>query len=154
MSGALRIHPDPILRETCGTVTEFGAALAALSYRMTRLLYEAEGRGLAAPQIGSTLRVFVMDSGWKSSDLRAPTVFVNPEIVTASAETAVYPEACLSIPGMSRFIARPARVDLRWRNLRGGMERGRFEGMDAAIVQHEIDHLDGILILDHPEARR
>ena len=115
---------------------------------MLETMYAAPGRGLAAPQVGRLVRMFVMDVDWKSG-IPAPAVFVNPEVLRASDGRQVYDEACLSIPGVARRVARPAEVRLRWQDETGARREGAFLGPAAVIVQHETDHLDGILILDH-----
>jgi len=152
VSLGLRFHPDPVLRETCAEVAEFDEGLAELAQAMAEAMYAAEGRGLAAPQVGVTQRVFVMDAGWKDRGARAPLVFVNPEIIESGETLASYAEACLSIPGQSRRVARPDVVLLRWQDVTGAVQEARMTGIEAVIVQHERDHLDGVLILDHPEA--
>lgn len=148
---AVVLHPDARLRVTCAPVARFDSALRDLAADMLDTMYAAMGRGLAAPQVGSGCRLFVMDAGWKEG-APAPRVLVNPVIVAASARTAAQTEACLSIPGQPRRIARPATVRLRWQDQTGRDHSGDFDGIDAVIVQHEIDHLDGVLILDHPQA--
>jgi peptide deformylase len=142
------IHPDPRLRVTCAPVVDFDANLRALAADMFETMYDARGRGLAAPQVAMTCRMFVMDVDWKSG-IPAPAVFVNPEVLRASDGRQVYDEACLSIPGVARRVARPAEVRLRWQDETGARREGVFLGPAAVIVQHETDHLDGILILDH-----
>lgn len=146
----LRLLPDPVLRETCAPVTVFDAALEDIAAEMLAVMYAAPGRGLAAPQVGLTQRIFVMDATWKTGD-PTPMVFINPEIVSISDEMAVNDEGCLSIPDQTSRIARPARVDLRWQDLDGDVQVGSFEGFTAACVQHERDHLDGVLCIDYPE---
>ena len=91
----LRLLPDPVLRETCAPVTVFDAALEDIAAEMLAVMYAAPGRGLAAPQVGLTQRIFVMDTTWKTGD-PTPMVFINPEIVSTSDETAVNDEGCLS----------------------------------------------------------
>jgi peptide deformylase len=114
---------------------------------MCDTMYAALGRGLAAPQIGVARRVFVMDATWKTgaSSLRA---FVDPVPLAASDEVATLDEGCLSIPGRLVAVTRPARVTLAWHDADGMRRTGGFDGFAAACVQHEIDHLDGILTLD------
>jgi peptide deformylase len=139
-------HPDPVLRVRCSPVT---GDVTALARGMLDAMYTAPGRGLAAPQVGVTERLFVMDATWKEG-LPDPRVFVNPEIVAREGEQ-VNEEGCLSIPGVPRRVARAARVVLAFDGT-GGRREEAFEGFAAACVQHEMDHLDGVLILDHPEA--
>ena len=144
------MHPDPSLREVCAPVEGDRVALAR---EMLDVMYAAKGRGLAAPQIGVMERLFVMDVSWKEG-LPAPRVFVNPEFVSMSGQQ-VNTEACLSIEGVTRKLARPARVRLAFDGLAFDGSIGRMEddfmGFAAACVCHEMDHLDGRLILDHPE---
>jgi peptide deformylase len=146
---ALVIHPDPVLRVDCSPVVDFDANLRDLAADMLDTMYAAFGRGLAAPQVGMTCRLFVTDFGWKDGT-PDPRVFVNPVLTWASGGLQVYEEACLSLPDQPRRIARPAEVDLDWQDLAGRHHQARFIGVPSVIVQHEADHLDGVLILDHP----
>ncbi len=147
----LRFVPDPVLRAVCAPVTVFDAKLAAIAKDMLEVMYAAPGRGLAAPQVGITQRVFVMDATWKDGT-PDPQVFVNAEMVECSEEIVVMAEGCLSIPDRTSRVARPAQVTLRWQDLDGAPQTGTFTGFAAACVQHERDHLDGILCTDYPEA--
>ena len=140
--------PHDALRAICAPVTDFDAALAALTEEMFAAMYAAPGRGLAAPQIGVLSRVFVMDATWKTGE-RTPRVFMNAEILTADPALVVNEEACLSIPQQTVAVPRPRAVRLRWQDLQGGVHEGDFDGTDAVIVQHERDHLDGILCTDY-----
>lgn len=143
----LRLIPDPVLQTVCTPVTSFDDALAALTRDMFETMYAATGRGLAAPQVGQTQRVFVMDALWKQAD-PTPMLFVNPEIVSRSAQMAVLEEGCLSIPDVLVRVARPDEVSLRWQDLDGVWQTQSFTGFEAACVQHEMDHLDGVLMTD------
>lgn len=147
----LRFVPDPVLRAVCAPVMVFDAKLAAIAKDMLDVMYAAPGRGLAAPQVGITQRVFVMDATWKDGT-PDPQVFVNAEMVECSEEIVVMAEGCLSIPDRTSRVARPAQVTLRWQDLDGAPQTGTFTGFAAACVQHERDHLDGILCTDYPEA--
>jgi peptide deformylase len=140
---------DPVLRGRAAAVTEFGADLKTLADDMLETMYAAPGRGLAAPQVGVALRLFVMDTGWKEG-APAPQVFVNPRITDASDVLIPYSEGCLSIPGQTSRVARPDRVALQWQDLNGAAQEGWFDGFAAVCVQHERDHLDGILCIDLP----
>ena len=140
------MHPDPGLRQVCVPVTGDRVALAR---EMLDVMYAAPGRGLAAPQVGVTERLFVMDATWKEG-LPAPRVFVNPEIVSVEGRQ-VNEEACLSIAGVTRRVARPACLRLAYDGASGRVQED-FTGFAAACVAHEMDHLDGRLILDHEEA--
>ena len=147
---AVLLDPDRALRTMCEPITAFDGALGVLAVDMLQSLYAAQGRGLAAPQVGVTRRLFVMDTTWKEGT-PAPQVFVNPEIIGAAEELVPHEERCLSIPDTPRRVARPGWVDLRWQDLSGDWHEARFEGFDAVCVQHERDHLDGILITDKPD---
>lgn len=151
MSLSLRRVPDPVLRAVCAPVERFDGRLRDLAAAMLDAMYAAPGRGLAAAQVGEALRLFVMDATWKEGR-PDPRAFANPEIVDASAETATAEEGCLSIPDALATVERPARVRLRWRDLDGAAHEGDFDGFAARCVQHEIDHLDGVLMTDR--ARR
>jgi len=127
--------------------------LSHLIADMSETMYAAKGVGLAAPQVGVFERLFVLDvdqvdeDGQKNRPRRL-RVFVNPEIVWASAEDSPYTEGCLSVPGIESEIYRPARIRARYRNERWEECEEEAEGMLARVVQHEIDHLDGILFVD------
>ncbi|MEM7643197.1 MAG: peptide deformylase [Pseudomonadota bacterium] len=139
-------YPDDRLRQVAAPVD---TDVADLTRDMFDTMYEAKGRGLAAPQVGVSRRVFVMDCAWKEG-LPDPRVFVNPTIVAAEGQQ-VNEEGCLSIPGVPRRLTRPRRVVLSFDGP-GGRRDEAFEGFAAACICHEVDHLDGVLILDHPEA--
>ena len=125
-----------------------------LARDLLETMYAVGGRGLAAPQVGRLTRVFVMDASWKS-DQPAPETFINPEIIWRAPETALGPEGCLSIPGAVVDVARATAIILRWVTVKGAVAAQKLTGFRAICAQHEIDHLDGILTLDHlsPEAR-
>jgi len=145
----VRLVPDPVLRKVCAPVTVFDADLAALATDMLDTMYAATGRGLAAPQVGVTCRMFVMDATWKAGT-PTPMIFVNPEILTRSDVWVTLAEGCLSLPGDLTDVRRPDAVGLRWQGLDGAWASAEFTGFEAACTQHEIDHLDGILIMDKP----
>ncbi len=147
--------PDPRLSQPCLPVGRCDADLRGLAQDMLDTMYAAPGRGLAAPQVGVMLRLFVMDPTWKEGQ-PAPVVCVNPAILWRSADTALGPEVCLSIPGVSAGVARATAIDLGWTDLDGAPQHARLTGFAAICAQHEYDHLDGILTLDHlgAEARQ
>ena len=141
------IHPDPRLRRKARAVMpEDASAVRALAPRMLATMYAAPGIGLAAPQVGSDLRLVVLDIGPKEKP--EPMVLVNPEILAASAETALREEGCLSLPGIYAEVERPARVKVRWLDLEGARREIEAEGLLGVCLQHEIDHLDGVLFVD------
>ena len=142
--------PDPRLRAKARPVAADDARIPDLSARMLATMYKAPGIGLAAPQVGEMLRLVVLDL--HENDVPAPMVLVNPEIVAESTETAVREEGCLSLPGQYADVTRPARVKVRYQDLTGAKKEIEGDGLLAACLQHEIDHLDGVLFVDHISA--
>ncbi len=145
--------PDPRLSVHCEPAV-LSDDLRALADDMLETMYDAPGRGLAAPQVGHLVRMFVMDVTWKEGT-RAPMVLVNPEILSFGDARAMGPEGCLSIPGPTTMVDRATEITLRWTTLDGGLREETLTGFAAICAQHEYDHLDGILTLDRlsPEAR-
>lgn len=140
--------PDPRLRARTRAIGPADAdKVRDLSDRMLDAMYKAPGIGLAAPQVGESLRLIVVDL--QPDEARQPYVMVNPEIVQASRETAVREEGCLSIPNQYAEVERPAVVKVRWQDLEGARQEITAEGLMAACLQHEIDHLNGVLFIDH-----
>lgn len=123
-------------------------ALRALMDDMLETMYAAPGIGLAAVQIGEPKRVIVMDLS-REPDEKQPRYFVNPEIVWRSEETAPYEEGCLSVPEIYDEVERPARVRLRYLDYDGKTVEEEAEGLYAVCIQHEMDHLEGVLFIDH-----
>lgn len=140
-------YPNPVLRRVALPVETFDAALGTLVADMLDTMYDAPGCGLAAPQVGVLRRVFVMDIGWSQGE-RAPLVCVNPEILGASGREQTAVEGCLSIPGLPLEIERPAEITLRWQDLGGRVHSRSLYGAAARCAHHELDHLNGRLILD------
>lgn len=151
MQDTVVMAPDPVLRIQCAPIEAFEASLGDGALRMLNVMYRAKGRGLAAPQVGWSRRIFVMDAGWKDG-LPSPMVFINPEIADASEARATQDEQCLSIPDHPVSVTRPTWILLRWQGLDGGARERRFDGFEAACIQHERDHLDGVLITDYEGA--
>ncbi len=141
------LHPDPRLKAVAKPVTVIDGGVRQLARDMLETMYEAPGIGLAAPQVGVGLRLVVVDL--QRDEQRAPMVLVNPEVVAASAEEAVREEGCLSLPGHYADVSRPARVKLRFHDLAGARREVEADGLLAACLQHEVDHLDGVLFVDH-----
>lgn len=140
--------PDPRLAKTCAPVAEITPDIETLARDMLETMYAAPGRGLAAPQVGSLLRLFVMDIGWKEGK-PDPLVCLNPMLQEVSEARASHAEGCLSIPGVSAEISRPAQVQMVWTGINGARCVQSFDGFGAVCVQHELDHLDGVVTLDH-----
>jgi peptide deformylase len=144
----LKIYPDPVLRQRCQEVEAFDQDLARFIDDLAESMYAHRGVGLAAPQVGELLRVAVVDVAQQEDD---PVLFelVNPEIVAASEELSDYEEGCLSFPGEAEMVTRPSRVTVRARDRRGQPFEIEAEGLLATALQHEIDHLDGVVFIDH-----
>ena len=142
------VVPDPVLKLVSEPVEKVDDELRALMDDMLETMYEAPGIGLAAIQIGVPKRVIVMDIAGPD-DPKAPRYFVNPEIVWASEDTAPYEEGCLSVPEIYDEVERPARVKLRYLNYAGEPVEEDAEGLYAVCIQHEMDHLEGVLFIDH-----
>jgi peptide deformylase len=141
------IHPDPRLKKVCDPVGEITTEIARLAEDMLETMYDAPGIGLAAPQVGVTKRVIVMDC-IKEGDPE-PMALINPEVIWSSEDLSTYEEGCLSIPEQYADVKRPAEVKVRWTDLAGLVQERQFAGLWATCVQHEIDHLDGKLFIDY-----
>jgi len=142
------VVPHPVLKQVSHPVETVDDALRALMDDMLETMYEAPGIGLAAIQVGVAKRVIVMDLARPEED-KQPRYFVNPEILWASEETAPYEEGCLSVPEIYDEVERPSRVKLRYLNYQGEEIVEDAEGLFAVCIQHEMDHLDGVLFIDH-----
>lgn len=149
----IRQYPDPALRMQAKQVEEFDDDLRRLVDRMRALMVDASGVGLAATQLGILQRVFVFDTGAEDAEVAA---LVNPEIVQRSDEVESEDEGCLSLQGVLVPVERAVTVRIEGHNERGEEVAYDLEGFPARTVQHELDHLEGVLILDRttPEARR
>jgi peptide deformylase len=140
----IRQYPDPVLRLEAQEVQEFDNELAQLVERMKRLMQDARGVGLAANQVGVLRRVFVI----QAAEDEEPRALVNPEIVERSEETEPDDEGCLSMQGVVVGVERPVRVRIEARDEQGNAVELELEELPARVAQHELDHLDGVLILD------
>ena len=140
--------PDPRLKQVSAPVEVVDDALRALMDDMLETMYAAPGIGLAAVQIGVMRRVVVMDLS-REGEEPAPRHFVNPEVVWASEETAPYEEGCLSIPEVYDEVVRPSKVRVRYLNYQGEAMEEEAEGLYAVCFQHELDHVNGVLFIDH-----
>ncbi len=144
----LVILPDTRLRAVSEPVSAITDEIRRLAEDMLETMYDAPGVGLAAIQIGVPKRIVTMDVS-KSETERQPLVLINPEVVWASEEKRVYEEGCLSIPEYYEEVERPDRVRFRYTNLQGETVEQDADGLMATCVQHEIDHLNGVLFIDH-----
>jgi peptide deformylase len=140
--------PDARLRQVSAAVPGVDDALRALMDDMLETMYAAEGIGLAAIQVNVPKRVIVMDLA-KESEPKAPMYFVNPEILDPSEETSLYQEGCLSVPDFYDDVERPARCRIRFLDYNGAEQTIDAEGLLATCIQHEMDHLNGVLFIDH-----
>lgn len=146
--------PDPRLRRISQPVAEITDDIRALIADMFETMYAAPGIGLAAAQVDVPLRLLVMDLGDGPADAEGrptanPRVFINPEILDPSDDASVYNEGCLSVPEMYADVERPATVRARWQDGAGIWHDEVLDGLPATCLQHEMDHLNGILFIDH-----
>ena len=146
------IHPDPRLKKVCAPV-EDAKTMAGLIDDMFATMYDAPGIGLAAPQVGKNARILVMDCSDKDAEPE-PLAMINPEIIASSEETNDHEEGCLSIPDQFGWVTRPKEVTVRWLCPEAEEMEKRYDGLWATCVQHEIDHLNGRLFIDHLGAVR
>jgi peptide deformylase len=142
------VVPNPILKQVSTSVEVVTDETRALMDDMLETMYAAPGIGLAAVQIGVPKRIIVMDLA-REGEPKQPRYFINPEILWASEETAPYEEGCLSVPDIYDEVERPARVKLRYLNYQGETVEEDAEGLFAVCIQHEMDHLEGVLFIDH-----
>lgn len=148
--------PDARLRETAAPVAEVNDAVRAIVTDMFDTMYDAHGIGLAAVQVGIMQRIVVIDlqereleEGEPREAARDPHAFINPELTWVSEETASYNEGCLSIPEQYAEVTRPTRCRVTWLDTAGARQEADFDGLMSTCMQHEIDHLNGVLFIDH-----
>jgi len=142
------IAPDPRLKLKCAPVARVDAAIRRLMDDMLETMHAAPGIGLAAPQVGVTRRVIVVDAA-RQGEPPEPYRMANPEIVWTSPEEAVYNEGCLSLPDHYADVVRPAAVRVRYLDHRNEFREIEASGLLATCIQHEMDHLEGVLFVDH-----
>ena len=142
------IEPDPILRKKSEPLEEVNNDLRKLMDEMLETMYEAPGIGLAAVQVGILKRLIVIDVS-KDKEKKDPLFLINPEITFKSNKTSTYEEGCLSLPGHFAEVERPAECHLNFVDYNGNKKDIKANGLLATCIQHEIDHLDGILFIDH-----
>jgi len=144
----LIILPDPILRQTSAKLEHVSAEVKSLASDMLDTMYDAPGIGLAAIQIGVAKRVVVIDVAKEGED-KAPQIFINPEIVALSDAVSTYEEGCLSIPDYYAEVERPSSITVRYVDISGKQQEIEASGLLATCLQHEIDHLNGVLFIDY-----
>jgi len=159
------IIPDKLLRTKAAKVEKVTPEIRKLVEDMFETMYDAPGIGLAAVQVGVAKRIVTMDLGKRTHDggrddedetgdgeeeeVKNPRVFINPEIVWSSEDKSTYEEGCLSIPEIHEDVERPARVKVKFLDLDGKAHEEEADGLYATCIQHEIDHLNGVLFIDH-----
>ena len=145
--------PDPVLRQISKPVETFDDALKTLVTDMLETMYEAPGIGLAAVQVGVPVRLLVIDLQEPEQEggepVRDPRVFINPEILWHSDTEVPYTEGCLSVPEQYAEVMRPDKIRARWQDVDGKTLEQEIEGLLAVCLQHEMDHLNGVLFIDH-----
>lgn len=140
--------PDPVLRQKAMPVERIDDDLRRLAAEMLETMYDAPGIGLAAPQVAVSRRLMVMDVA-RDEEPKNPIVMINPEILSLGEELRLHEEGCLSIPDIYAEIERPGQCRVRYIDETGAPQEIDCEGLMATVVQHEIDHLDGVLFIDH-----
>jgi len=151
--------PDPRLRDVARPIPAVDDDIRQLGADLLETMYAANGIGLAATQVGIDKRILVIDlqerarededKDGESEPVRNPHIVINPELLWVSDEVSVYNEGCLSIPEQYAEVERPARCRVRWLDEKGATHEEELEGLMATCMQHEIDHLDGVLFIDH-----
>jgi peptide deformylase len=144
----LIILPDPVLRQLSKPIERVDSDLQRLADDMLETMYDAPGIGLAAIQIGVPRRMLVIDIA-REGEEKQPQVFINPEVVKSSDERSVYEEGCLSIPDYYAEVERPAVVSVKYLDRNGKEQTVEADGLLATCLQHEIDHLNGVLFIDY-----
>ncbi len=144
------IFPDPRLRKVAKKVTKFDKSLEILANDMLETMYIANGIGLAATQVDRHIRLIVMDLSEERDD---PRIFINPTFkILKNHKLFEFEEGCLSIPGFNETITRPDKIELTWQDIKGNQHIDKPEGLLTVCIQHEIDHLDGKLMVDYISA--
>ena len=147
MKRKIIVEPDPILRKKCNPIEKVDDEIKKLMKDMLETMYDAPGIGLAAIQIGILKRLVVIDIS--KDEKKDPLFLVNPEIISQSKATSVYEEGCLSLPGQFAEIERPSECLVKYINLDGKEKELKANGLLATCIQHEVDHLNGILFIDY-----
>ncbi len=150
----IKFVPETCLREKCAPIEDINDEIRKLADDMLETMYDAPGIGLAASQIGVLKRMFVLDVAERESEEdqhveKEPMVFINPEITWSSEEKNTYQEGCLSIPGVYEDVERPAKIRVSFLNIEGEKQELEASGILATCIQHELDHLNGVLFIDY-----
>ncbi|MEZ8006045.1 MAG: peptide deformylase [Amylibacter sp.] len=142
------LHPDPRLKKVCEPVLDVDTKIQKLANSMIETMYDAPGVGLAAPQVASMARLFVMDCTESEAEDQ-PLVLINPQITWISEDLNVHSEGCLSLPELFDDVERPSQVRMSFLDIQGKAHEQQFDGLWATCAQHELDHLNGVLFIDH-----
>jgi peptide deformylase len=152
---------NPVLRKIAESVVEINDEIRDLVEEMVDTMYDENGIGLAAPQVGRSLRIFVIDTHFEDDNYltegekmlcpKMPIALINPEIISTSGDEISFEEGCLSIPQINASVVRPANIVLKAQTLNGEIIEAEFGGLTSRCMQHEIDHLDGVLFTDRAE---
>jgi len=142
------LYPNSLLLRISERIEKFDENLISLSKDLIDTMYEADGVGLAAPQLGINKRIFVMDCSGEDEE-KDYRIVINPEIEHESEELGSYKEGCLSIPGITEEISRPKIIKVVYQDLKGSLQRHSYDGLWSTCFQHELDHLNGKLFIDH-----
>lgn len=146
----IRAYGDPVLRAECKEINEDSEELRALIRDMYETMDASDGVGLAAPQIGRSLRLFLVDSThFSDEEAGIRQAFINPKILDQEGEEWAFEEGCLSIPNIREDVMRPPRLTLRYINEAFEQKEEVFSGLTARVIQHEYDHIEGVLFTDH-----
>ncbi len=145
--------PNPRLKQKAARVEVVDESVRTLMQDMLETMYQAPGIGLAAPQVGVSKRVIVVDVG-KTEETRNPLCLANPEILSVSDEDNTYEEGCLSVPEHYASVVRPKSIRLRYLDAQNEIRELEADGLLATVLQHEMDHLDGVLFIDHLSSLR
>ena len=146
----IRAYGDPVLRAHCQEIQSLDDEVKQLISNMFETMDSSDGVGLAAPQIGQSLRLFVIDSThFKEDEGGVRQAFINPKMIDETGELWDFEEGCLSIPQIREDVSRPSNISLEYTKEDGSTVTEKFSGLTARVIQHEYDHIEGILFLDH-----
>ncbi|MDE3055270.1 MAG: peptide deformylase [Verrucomicrobiota bacterium] len=153
----LRYYGDPVLRTRAEKIAEITPDIVKLAQDMIETMIAHNGVGLAAPQVGKLLRIYIFRDEWQDEQgeyhLGEPQVAINPELSSPSRESVEMVEGCLSLPGVRASVSRPRKIHVRYQNLEGTWIDADFEGLLARVNMHENDHLNGVLYIDRTDPR-
>jgi len=142
----IRVYGDPVLRKMTEKVTDFDSNLHELAERMIQVMYEKNGIGLAGPQVGISHKIVTIDVSF-GEEVDSILTLINPEILNNEGEV-TFEEGCLSVPGIFEELSRPEKIFIRYQDIDGEVREIEADAMLARVIQHEVDHLEGILFVD------